>query len=146
MLESIVGVLNTGQLRKHSLYNFNTNTQALYSLRVADDWVKSCERMHQTIQDRQYSMPITRKPFLILASRNEKCMASAALMEYSKRIGPSRTIIQMSFAAHDCISSRDREKVDEAVSYVMSWLKGNVEPGNIPTAFGPGSKHDALLA
>lgn len=132
---STVTALNTGQMRKHSMYNFDTNTQTLYSLRIADDWVAACERMHKIIQERDMRHPITRKPFLVLASRNAKCLSSAQLMEYSKRIGPTRTVVQMNFGSHDCISSYDQEKVDEAISYVLTWLKGNVGSSTVPIVF-----------
>jgi hypothetical protein len=124
--------MNTSQLRKHAVYSFDTDTQSLYCLRVADDWMAACARMHRAVQERSMCAPITRKPFLVLASRTAQCLTSAQLMEYSKRIGPCRTVVQMSFANHDCVSSYDREKVDEAIGYVKTWLKANIGFCTVP--------------
>lgn len=119
-------------MRKHSLYDFDTDTQALYLLQISDEWVETCERMQKIIHERPYNCPITRRPFLILTSRKEKCVSNRQLLDYSKRIGPTGTVVQMSFTSHDCISSREPEKVYEAISYVLAWLKGNIDTFIIP--------------
>lgn len=118
--------LNPSQFRYHSLCEYDTNTKALYNLNITIGWSKTIRIAHQAILHTPFDDPVTKKPYLLLSSKHDKIVNDYDLIKFSERMGPSRTFIQLQYAEHDIFASFEKDKVDEAISYVLSWLKTNI--------------------
>jgi len=119
--------LNTWQMRVHSFYDFDPRIQTLYQLNITAGWMAAATKVHNEIQNCPFIKPYTQKPFLVLTSRHDKCLKDDEIMDFSRRIGPRKSLIQMEWAEHDVIGSYDRNKVIEAMNYITAWLTSSIE-------------------
>jgi len=81
----------------------------------------------------QAGVPITLEPFLVLTSKGDDVLHGDEMLRAAHAIGPSRTLLELTYARHDVFCSHDAHGVDAAVEYLRTWLVAN--------AFAPRSRH-----
>lgn len=81
-------------------------------------------RVHQALARRHAAgNPVTLKPFLVIVSHNDEVLDGDDTLLRAHAIGPSRTLVELTYASHDVFASQERETVDAALGYLRTWLQ-----------------------
>ena len=67
-------------------------------------------------------LPITLKPFLVFAAKNDDILKGDELLVQSSVIGPERTKVSLPHSRHDVFTSAELDDVAAALGYVETWL------------------------
>jgi alpha-beta hydrolase superfamily lysophospholipase len=119
------GGMNAWACQTYSQYSrmMDPTARPLYSVPVTAGFCRAVNRAHWRLRRRgSAGHPVTHKPFLVLASKDDDVLDGTEMLRAAHAIGPSRSLLELTYARHDVFASSDRETVDAAVAYLRAWL------------------------
>jgi len=121
------GGSNAWALQLQSQYYFDPRSRPLYNVPVTVGFCCGINDVHAKLRKLgRAGVAITRKPFVVFTSKGDDILDGDATAEQAHAIGPSRTLVQLSYARHDVFTSADASVVQGALAYLDTWLKSIV--------------------
>ena len=120
------GTTSAWKLKAFSQFQWDPLARPLYDVPLTCGFAIAINRTQSALRRRARSgLPITFKPFLVLASKNDDVLNGDKTLVGSHAIGPSRDLVELAYAAHDVFASCESETVAAALSFLDTWLKAH---------------------
>jgi len=114
---------NAWAIQLHSQYAFDPRCRPLYNLPVTVGYCIGINRVHSKLRRvNREGIAITKKPFLVLTSKGDDVLNGDQTMACAHAIGPSRTLVSLTYARHDVFISAEKQVTLSALAHVGTWL------------------------
>jgi len=124
--QGLLGKPNTWCFKLWSQVEYDPTAKPLYRTPLTAGFVKACtdvyERVDACYKDAKQP-PITDKPFLVMTSRGDDVLVAEETVSSAEKIGPRRTVIEMSNGRHDVMLSSEPPVVNAALQYLRAWME-----------------------
>ena len=94
-------------------------------LHITKEWADAVSATQRGLRDAAGEGFALAMPVFVLSSRQDACIASEETLACADYLGPQRTEVEVEGALHDPFYSFTCAKVDEAVGYLLQWLRTN---------------------
>lgn len=106
-----------------SQYGFDPACRPVYRVPLTIGYCRAINKVHAKLRRRSAAgVPTTLKPFVVLTSKGDDVLNGDETMVHAHSIGPSRTLIELTYARHDVFCSDEADVVDSALRHLHSWL------------------------